>query len=84
MTTEEKPTEQRGMTMKTKVKIALSVIIGIIVLVLIFQNIGAVPTQVLWYEFNIPHALMLLIMLAIGFGAGVLATGAAYRKRAKR
>jgi len=83
MTQETKSAEQRGPTTATKIKIAVAAILGIFVLILIFQNLDAVPTKVLWREFNVPHALLLFIMLAIGFAGGVLATGAAYRRRRK-
>jgi uncharacterized integral membrane protein len=84
MSDKEKPAEQRGMTAKAKIKITVAAIAGVFVLILIFQNLDAVPTRVLWTEIHIPHALLLFIMLLVGFGAGVLVTGAVYRKRAKR
>jgi lipopolysaccharide assembly protein A len=83
MTTEEKPTEKHGMELMTKIKIILVAIIAILVLIVIFQNTHPVTTRLLFMEVSMPRALLLIMMLAIGFAAGVLVTGAAYRKRTK-
>jgi uncharacterized integral membrane protein len=83
MTTESTPKHDRSPSAMTKIKIALAVLLGILVLIIVFQNIETVTTRILWLEIPMPLALLQLLMLAIGFAGGVLATGAAYRKRSK-
>lgn len=84
MTKENTSAQQHGLSMMTKVKIAVGVAIGLLVLIVIFQNTQTVTTHVLFMEISMPRALLLIVMLAAGFGAGVLVTGTAYRKRSKR
>jgi len=83
MTNDSHTGEHRGPALMTKIKITLAVIVAVLVLIVVFQNIESVTTRVLWVEIPMPRALLLFVMLAIGFGAGVLVTGAAYRRRAK-
>lgn len=82
--TPKEPMNDRGIAMKTKAKVAMAAVIGVLVLILIFQNLDAVPTRVFWYEYDMPLAMLLVVMLVVGFGAGVLVTGVAYRKRSKQ
>lgn len=85
MTTEVKnPTPTGALSTMAKIKIAMGVAIGILVLIVIIQNTQTVTTRLLFMEISMPRALLLIVMLAVGFAAGVLVTGAAYRKRAKR
>ncbi len=75
--------KQQGMSLATKVKLIASLVFIVVALIVIFQNTESVTTYVLWAEFSMPRALLLLLMLGVGFGAGALVTGAAYRRRRK-
>lgn len=75
---------KQGASLKTKIKIVVGAILGIVALIIILQNTEPVTTKLLFAEVSMPLAFMLIVMLAIGFGAGVLVTGSIYRKRDKR
>tara|TARA_R110000782_G_scaffold101029_7_gene187488 strand:- start:3137 stop:3376 length:240 start_codon:yes stop_codon:yes gene_type:complete len=51
------------------VGIALSVIV---ILILIFQNRASVDTRVLFVTITMPRAVLLVVMLAVGFVLGLL------------
>ena len=75
--------KQQGMSLAAKVKLIVSLVFVVVALIVIFQNTESVTTYLLWVEFSMPRALLLLLMLGVGFGAGALVTGAAYWRRRK-
>ncbi len=53
-------------------KIGLIVLI-ILAVILVLQNTGSVKTHVLFATIEMPQAVLLFVILALGFGAGLLA-----------
>lgn len=56
----------------TKLKVAIVAGIVILLLVLIFQNMEAVHTRLLFATVSMPHALLILIVFGLGFLAGLM------------
>ncbi len=72
------------MSAKAKAKIIIISIILLICIIVIFQNLDTIPVQVLFWSFRISQALLLLVVVAAGFVAGLLAASVMagrYRKR---
>ena len=44
----------------------------LVLVVVTLQNTGSVPTHVLFFTYNVPHAILLFAAAAIGFAAGAL------------
>jgi uncharacterized integral membrane protein len=63
--------------LKTYLVVAL-VIVGLIV---VMQNTGAVETRFLLWTAEMPRALLMALMLALGFVAGVITSHVAARRR---
>lgn len=74
---------RQGMSLGMRIKIIVSAVLLVLMLIVVFQNTESVTTHVLLAEFTMPRALLLLLMLGIGFAAGVLLTGVVYRRRRK-
>lgn len=55
-----------------KFKLAVIVAIIILMLVLIFQNLGAVNTHLLFVKASMPLALLIAIVFGLGLLAGLL------------
>ena len=57
-----------------------------IILVVIFaiQNIALVEIQVLLWNISIPRALLVVILMAIGFIIGLLFSSLAFKRRCKK
>ena len=63
------------------VKIAAVSLLVILALVVMLQNIQAVATKVLFVTVTMPHALLLLVCLGIGFAAGLITAGTWRKKK---
>lgn len=57
---------------KRNIRIALIALSVVVVLVLILQNTEDVQTRILFATVTMPHAVLLVVMLAIGFVLGLL------------
>lgn len=57
---------------KRNVKIAAIAVAVIVVLILILQNTEPVATRILFATIEMPRAVLLVVMLAIGFVLGLL------------
>ncbi len=57
--------------------------LALIILVVIFaiQNIALVEIQVFLWNFSIPRALLIAILLAVGFIIGLLFSSLAFKRR---
>ncbi len=75
--------EQQGMTTKTRIKIVVGIILGILGLIIMFQNTETVTTRLLFLELPMPRFVLLLVMLLIGFILGVVTMTIRKRRRAK-
>lgn len=61
-----------GMSAMTKAKfVGISVIVSVVIIV-IFQNLPAVQVQVLFWSFTLSQALLVMVVIAAGFVAGLL------------
>lgn len=64
----------RRMSTANKLKLAAAVVGLILVIIIILQNMDSVTTRILFAEIIMPRAVLLIITLLIGFGAGALTT----------
>jgi uncharacterized integral membrane protein len=60
--------------MKTTFKKWSGVVIAIVLIIIIFQNVEPVITQLLFVSIKMPRAALLVITLAIGFFLGQVFT----------
>jgi uncharacterized integral membrane protein len=63
------------------IKSIISLLLIIAVLTFSIQNIAAVEIQFLLWSFSIPRALLIMILLAVGFVIGMLFYSIAFRRR---
>lgn len=63
------------------IKSIISLILIIAVLIFSIQNIAAVEIQFLLWSFSIPRALLIVILLGIGFIIGMLFYSLVFRHR---
>ncbi len=69
-----------GPTLKRNLKIVVVAAAVVVVAILVFQNTEPTRTKILFATITMPRAVLLVVMLAIGFALGVLT---AARLRAK-
>jgi putative membrane protein len=62
------------------IKKIISLLLIITVLIFSIQNIAAVEIQFLLWSFSIPRALLIVILLSIGFIIGMLFYSIAFRR----
>ena len=62
------------------IKSIISLLLIIAVLIFSIQNIAAVEIQFLLWRFSIPRALLIMILLAVGFVIGMLFYSIAFRR----
>jgi putative membrane protein len=62
------------------IKKIISLLLIIAVLIFSIQNIAAVEIQFLLWSFSIPRALLIVILLSIGFIIGMLFYSIAFRR----
>jgi putative membrane protein len=62
------------------IKTIISFLLIIAVLIFSIQNIAAVEIQFLLWSFSIPRALLIVILLGIGFIIGMLFYSIAFRR----
>lgn len=58
------------MTTGNKVKLTVVGLALLVMIVIIFQNIQAVSTRILFFEREMPLALLLFLTLAVGYAVG--------------
>ena len=58
-----------------KPKVIISLILGIIILIIIIQNVSDVPTKILFWTIELPHIFLLFIVFAIGILVGMMLPG---------
>jgi len=61
-------------------KVVLVAIAAVILLILIFQNLDHVQVRLLFYKPTVPLALLLAIVAAIAYVAGVITDGRVFRR----
>jgi uncharacterized integral membrane protein len=63
------------------IKSIISLLLIIAVLTFSIQNIASVEIQFLLWSFSIPRALLIIILLGVGFVIGMLFYSIAFRRR---
>jgi putative membrane protein len=63
------------------IKSIISLLLIIAVLIFSIQNIASVEIQFLLWSFSIPRALLIMILLGIGFIIGMLFYSIVFRRR---
>lgn len=63
-----------------KPKVIISLILGIIILIIIIQNVKDVPTNILFWTIELPHIFLLFIVFAIGILVGMMLPGLLSKK----
>ena len=63
------------------IKSIISLLLIIAVLIFSIQNIAAVEIQFLLWSFALPRALLIMILLGVGFIIGILFYSIAFRRR---
>ena len=63
------------------IKSIISLLLIIAVLTFSIQNVAAVEIQFLLWSFSIPRALLIMILLGVGFVIGMLFYSIAFRRR---
>lgn len=58
-----------------KLKFVSGWILAVLALIIVFQNTESIDTQVLFFTFPVPRALLVFVALAIGYMAGALRIG---------
>ena len=66
------------------IKSIISLLLIIAVLIFSIQNIASVEIQFLLWSFSIPRALLIVILLGIGFIIGMLFYSIAFRRKRAR
>lgn len=56
----------------SRAKLITLIVIAVIALVLIFQNMQTVQTRILFATIEMPRALLLIIVFALGFTGGLV------------
>jgi uncharacterized integral membrane protein len=72
------------MEFMTKVKLGIAAAIGVVVLIVVFQNWEKVLVKFLFVDITMPLVVTLLITLAIGFGLGWLTSTIVRIRKAKK
>ena len=62
-------------------KFIISLLLVIVVLIFSIQNIEAVEIQFLLWQFSIPRAMLIVILLGIGFVIGMLFHSLVFHRR---
>lgn len=66
-----------------KARTIIAAILTILVIIVILQNMQMVKTEFLFATVTMPRAVLLIITLLIGFGAGVVTSNQLRRKAGK-
>lgn len=67
-----------------KPKVIISLILGIIILIIIIQNVRDVPTDILFWSITLPHIFLLFIVFAIGILVGMMLPGLMTKKKTEK
>ena len=69
------------MSTANKLKLIVTVVAVVLVIIVILQNMEPATTQLLFATIEMPRAVLLIINLLIGFGAGMLTTWIYYTRK---
>ena len=71
----------KQMTLASKLRLGLVILVLVILAIIALQNTETVETQVLWIALPMPRAVLLLVMTLIGFVLGMLASFVLRKRR---
>lgn len=63
-----------------KPKVIVSLVLGIVILIVIIQNVRDVPTDILFWTISLPHIFLLFIVFIIGILVGMMLPGLMSKK----
>ena len=63
-----------------KPKVIISLALGIVILIIIIQNIRDVQTDILFWTISLPHIFLLFIVFVIGILVGMMLPGLLSKK----
>ena len=63
-----------------KPKVIVSLVLGIVILIVIIQNVRDVPTDILFWTISLPHIFLLFIVFIIGILVGMILPGLMSKK----
>ena len=63
-----------------KPKVIISLVLGIVILIVIIQNVRDVPTDILFWTISLPHIFLLFIVFIIGILVGMMLPGLMSKK----
>jgi uncharacterized integral membrane protein len=64
-----------------KPKVIISLVLGIVILIVIIQNVRDVPTDILFWTISLPHIFLLFIVFIIGILIGMMLPGLMSKKQ---
>lgn len=64
-----------------KPKVIISLVLGLIILIIIIQNVRPVPTEILFWSITLPHIFLLFIVFIIGILVGMMLPGLMSKKQ---
>jgi uncharacterized integral membrane protein len=64
-----------------KPKVIISLVLGIVILIVIIQNVRDVPTDILFWTISLPHIFLLFIVFIIGILVGMMLPGLMSKKQ---
>ncbi len=63
------------MTGSSRARMIVATVVGVIAIIIVFQNIRPVDTMVLFWQVTLPHVVLLAIVFAGGMILGALLSG---------
>lgn len=63
-----------------KPKVIISLALGIVILIIIIQNVRDVQTDILFWTISLPHIFLLFIVFVIGILVGMMLPGLLSKK----
>jgi len=72
--------EPSGRSLYQKVRLSALITIGVVLMIVIFQNTEDVETQVLFWTLTMPRAALLAATMLAGFAGGIIWSGMRRRK----
>lgn len=64
-----------------KPKVIISLVLGIVILIIIIQNVRDVQTDILFWTISLPHIFLLFIVFIIGILVGMMLPGLMSKKQ---
>lgn len=79
----EQPIERKGMSLKTRVKIVVGIVLAVLAVIIMFQNTTPVNATILFWQRDVSLVVLLVAMLFIGFVLGMVSITMHKKRRPK-